>query len=38
MNAEIGYGLFIVKVIGDFPEEEARQFAEYTLGPSKAFT
>ena len=31
MSAEIGYGFFIVEVIGDFPEEEARQFTEYTL-------
>ena len=32
MNAEIGHVFFITEVIGDFPEEEARQFAEYTLG------
>ena len=32
MNAEIGYGFFFAEVIGDFPEEEARQFAGYTLG------
>ena len=32
MNAEIGYGFFITEVIGDFPKEEARQFAEYALG------
>ena len=31
MSAEIGYGFFIVEVIGDFPEEEARRFTEYTL-------
>ena len=31
LNAEIGYGFFIVEVIGDFPEEEARRFTEYTL-------
>ena len=31
MNAEIGYGFFITEVIGDFPREEARQFAEYAL-------
>ena len=32
MNAEIGEGFFFAEVIGDFPEKEARQFAEYTLG------
>ena len=31
MHAEIGDGNFSVEVIGDFPEEEARQFAEYAL-------
>ena len=29
--AEIGYGFFIVEVIGDFPEEEARRFTEWSL-------
>lgn len=32
MNAEIGSTFLTTEVIGDFPEEAARQFAEYTLG------
>ena len=31
MNAGVGAGYFITEVIGDFPEEEARQFTKYTL-------
>ena len=31
MNAGVGLGYIITEVIGDFPEEEARQFTKYTL-------
>ena len=39
VNAEVGYGCFIAKVIGDFPEEETRRFASIRWPePARAVT